>query len=307
MTAVLAPADACWICGGRRFTRYHEIRLDFQPYAEQDPELAAYTDTRVWLRRCDACGFGQPEALPTLPDFFERMYDQRWSEEWVEQEFDADYKDLIFRTILRELARRRPAKGALLDIGAHAGRFMSLAQAQGWRVEGVELNPRTAACAARRTGAPVHRIDARVLATEGRRYSAVCLTDVLEHIPEPLDVLSTVAALLDDGGCVAIKVPCGDNQWRKERVLAALRPGRKVSLADNLVHVNHFSAASLRAALERTGFTDVAVRTAAPELFPASAGSRAVRLAIYAAGRIPGAVHTPVALNLQAYATRSAR
>jgi hypothetical protein len=129
---------------------------------------------------------------------------------------------------------------------------------------------------------------------------------VLEHIPEPLGVLSTVAALLEDEGCIAIKVPCGVSQWHKERVLSVLRPGHTVSLADNLVHVNHFSAASLRTALERTGFTDVAVHTAAPEL-PPSAISRAVRLAIYAAGRLPGAVHTPVALNLQAYATRRAR
>jgi SAM-dependent methyltransferase len=301
-----APIDACWICAGRTLTRYHEFGLDFSQYARQDPELAAYTASRVWLTRCQACGFGQPEALPTLQDFFGRMYDQQWSDDWVEQEFDADYKDLIFRTILRELARRRPAKGTLLDIGAHAGRFMSLAQAQQWRVEGVELNPRTAAYAARRTGAPVHRLDARDLVTEGRRYAAVCLTDVLEHIPEPLGVLSTVAALLEDEGCIAIKVPCGVSQWHKERVLAMLRPGHTVSLADNLVHVNHFSAASLRTALERTGFTEVAVHTAAPEL-PPSAISRAVRLAIYAAGRLPGAVHTPLALNLQAYATRRAR
>jgi SAM-dependent methyltransferase len=302
-----APIDACWICAHRTLTRYHDFGLDFSPYAGQDAELAAYTGSRLWLARCGSCGFGQPNALPTLPGFFARMYDQRWSDDWVAQEFDAEYKDVIFRTILRELAQRRPAKGALLDIGAHAGRFMWLAQAQGWRVEGVELNPRTAECAARRTGAPVHRVDARDLAAQGRRYAAVCLTDVLEHIPEPLQVLATAASLLEDHGCIAIKVPCGVSQWRKEHVLSMLRPGYTVSLADNLVHVNHFSPASLRTALERTGFTDVAIQTAAPELPRSSALSRAVRMAIYAAGRLPGAVRTPLALNLQAYATKAPR
>lgn len=301
------PIEACWICADRTLTRYHDFGLDFSPYAEQDAELAAYTGARLSLTRCGSCGFGQPSALPTLPGFFARMYDQRWSDEWVEQEFDAAYKDLIFRTILRELARRQPAKGALLDIGAHAGRFMWLAQTQGWLVEGVELNPRTADCAARRTGAPVHRLDARDLAVEGRRYAAVSLTDVLEHIPEPLGMLSTAASLLEDHGCIAIKVPCGVSQFHKERVLSRLRPGHRVSLADNLVHVNHFSPASLRTALERSGFTDVAVRTAAPELPSSSAISRAVRMAVYGAGRLPGAVHTPLALNLQAYATRMPR
>ena len=41
---------------------------------------------------------------------------------------------------------------ATLLLGAHAGRFMHLAQHAGWDVEGIELNPRTAECAARRTG-----------------------------------------------------------------------------------------------------------------------------------------------------------
>ena len=81
------------------------------------------------------------------------MYDQRWSEDWVEQEFDARYKDVIFHGILRELDRRHAATpGAsrrLLDVGAHAGRFMHIAAQEGWDVEGIELNPRTAACAAR--------------------------------------------------------------------------------------------------------------------------------------------------------------
>src|SRR5206468_5086293 len=139
-------------------------------YATQDPELNAYTDQTVWLVRCSACGFGQPEKLPSLARFFDRMYDQRWSEDWTEHEFEAAYKDLIFSTILRELKRRAGAiPGRLLDIGAHAGRFMHTARRAGWEVEGIEVNPRTAACAARRTGAPVHRIDAHSLPIGGRR------------------------------------------------------------------------------------------------------------------------------------------
>jgi hypothetical protein len=176
-------------------------------------------------------------------------------------------------------------------------------------VEGVELNPRTAACAARRTGAPVHQLNAHALATDGRRYSAVTLTDVLEHIPEPARLIETLKKLVEPGGWIAIKVPCGPSQWVKERTLAALT-SHEVSLAGNLVHVNHFSPGSLRLVLERAGFTEVSVKTGAPELLPFDSGlvrpavSNAVRLAVYAAGCMPGAVSTPFALNLQAYAKR---
>ena len=310
-TGALAPVSQCWVCGGRQLTPYHEARFDFTPYADQDPELFAYTGRRVRLVRCATCGFGQPEALPTLPRFFDRMYDQRWADEWVVQEFDGDYKDFIFRSILGELATRIPTgRRRLLDVGAHAGRFLSLASDAGWEVEGIELNPKTAAYAARRTGAPVHQVNARELALGGRRFTAITLTDVLEHIPEPSALLADLAALIEPGGAIAVKVPCGRSQAIKERVLAAVTR-HEVSLAGNLVHVNHFTPGSLGRLLGRVGFDAVDVRTGAPELPPSGGlfakASNLARLAVYAAARLPGGVHTPLALNLQAYATWSGR
>jgi 2-polyprenyl-3-methyl-5-hydroxy-6-metoxy-1,4-benzoquinol methylase len=281
--------------------------MDFSEYAEQDPDLHRYTGEHVWLVRCAACGFGQPEALPTLPNFFDRMYDQWWSEAWVQQEFAATYKDLIFDEILNELAHRvPPARRRLLDVGAHAGRFMHLAQARGWTVEGIELNPRTAAYAQARTGAPVHRVNAQTLGLGGHRYDAVVLTDVLEHIPEPKRLLAALAGLLDPGGIVAVKVPNGSAQWTKERWLARLTSHR-VSLAENLVHVNQFTPGSLTLALERAGFSRGRVTAAAPELPPVAGArgivDRAVRRGLFAAASLPGALRTPLALHLQAYAT----
>ena len=115
MTPAFEPVAACWICGSTRLVRYHESRMDFTEFAEQDPELHAYTGARVWIVRCGACGFGQPEVLPALPNYFDRMYDQRWSAEWVEHEFAATYKDLIFARILTALAGRARASRRLLD------------------------------------------------------------------------------------------------------------------------------------------------------------------------------------------------
>ena len=84
------------------------------------------------------------------------------------------------------------------------------------------LNPRTAAYAEAHTGAPVHRVNAHTLALEGHRYDAVVLTDVLEHIPEPRRLLAALAGLLEPDGVIAVKVPNGSAQWRKERWLARL-------------------------------------------------------------------------------------
>lgn len=306
--AGFTPVRACWVCGGGDLRPVHTAIFELSEYARQDPELARYTDATVELVRCAACGFGQPAALPALEDYFGRMYDQRWSAEWIETEFSTAYKDLIFRTVLAALERRVPADGrTLLDLGAHVGRLLKLAAERGWAAEGVELNPSTAAFAARATGLPVHRMDARALAGEGRRYGAVTLIDVLEHIPEPVAALEAARTVLAPGGWIAVKVPHGRVQLRKEELRARLRPGYRATVADNLVHVNHFGVRSLTRALERAGFTDVRVEIAAPEMVPAPgakmAAANAARLAVWHVGRLlPGGARSPLSLHLQAYA-----
>lgn len=306
LSAPFEPVPACWICGGADLAPVARAIFELSAYAGQDPELAAYTGATVELMRCRRCGFGQPRALPSLPDYFGRMYDQRWSEEWLAAEFHDGTKDLIFGEVLAALERRVPER-TLLDLGAHVGRLIALAARRGWRAEGIELNPRTAGYADRATGLPVHRADLRTLEAAGRRYGAVTLIDVLEHIPEPLGALEAVRGVLAPGGWVAVKVPHGPHQLVKERLRGQLFPGYRPTVADNLVHVSHFTPGSLRRALEQTGFQRVVVRPAAPVL-PAGGGARRLARAAFlratagAARLLPGGVHAPLTMNLQAYA-----
>jgi len=310
MTAAFDPVRTCWICDNTTLVPVHELIFELSAYGTQDAELAAYTGSRLTLCRCARCGFAQPAALPALPRYFDRMYDQRWSDDWIRNEFEAEYKDDIFAEILGSLARRLgPARRRLLDVGAHAGRFVSLAQRAGWTAEGLELNPKTAAYAARRTGASIRQLNVHDAAVGDEAYDAITLTDVLEHIPDPVRVLMRAASLLAPDGWVAVKVPCGPSQLLKETWRGRILRGYRPTVADNLVHVSHFSPASLRRALERAGFVDVAVGPGAPEL-PAAPGlrgtlSRASRRAVhYAARLLPGALDTPLTLNLQAYGRR---
>ncbi|HEU4557634.1 MAG TPA: class I SAM-dependent methyltransferase [Longimicrobium sp.] len=302
------PVHACWVCGAADLRPSFTARFEFDNFAAQDAELAAYTGATVEMARCARCGFGQPRDLPTLPGYWERMYDQRWSEEWMARDAASPYKDLIFRVVLEGLERRVPAGArTLLDVGAHVGRLISTAAARGWAAEGVELNPASAAFAARATGLPVHRIDARELSARGRRFGAATLIDVLEHIPTPVAVLENVRAALAPGGWLAVKVPHGAAQLLKENVRARLRPGYRATVADNLIHVNQFGPRSLALALERAGFAEVSVHAAPPELIPPESGGRA-RVAVNAARRATWAAArllppaSPLALHLLAFA-----
>ena len=62
----------------------------------------------------------------------------------------------------------------------------------------------------------------------------------------------------------------------------------------------------LARALAAAGFRDISVHTAPPELPPAASvrerTANVLRRAIYQAGLLPGAIVTPLALHLQAFA-----
>ena len=310
MTPTFEPLGECWICGSKDLDRVHDARFDLSEYRRQEPELAEYTGQTVAIVRCASCGFAQPDSLPALPGFFDRMYDQRWSPDWIEREHHASYKDRIFDNVLDALERRLPSnRRRLLDVGAHAGRFVARARTRGWDAEGLELNPATAAFATHSSGGVVHQGNLFSWQPAAPIYDAITLTDVLEHIPHPRSALGRVRDALAPGGWTAIKVPNAPAQRFKEAARARLRPGYAPTIADNLVHVNHFSAGALAEALRREGFTGLTVSVAAPEM-PEGAGAspaadRFVRTVLYGVARaLPMGTRTPLAFNLQAYARR---
>lgn len=298
----------CAICGGNVLTKCGNGRLDLERL-ESDPVLSRYVGHRFNLLRCRSCGFMQPSEVPAGPQYFESLYNQQWSEEWMETDFECTYKDEVFRGILRTLESKLPKnRRKLLDVGCHVGRMPYLAGRQGWVAEGIELNPRTAAFAAKRTGLTIHRKNAKELAATGLRFDALLLTDVLEHIPEPISLLRNLCELLAPGGVIAIKVPCAGSQILKQRLRHALDHRQDPDICTNLIHVNHFGPKSLRLAMQQAGLANVHIEIGAPELPPGGglrgALGRVLRTAAYQVGRtIPFGVHSPLAFNLQAFGT----
>jgi SAM-dependent methyltransferase len=315
----LRSTGSCWICGAEDWKRVWADPFDLS----DKPPMAPYNHGEhppSWVVRCRACGFGQPEALPALPDYFEKLYHWPRTPEQLDREFENPYRDFIYRTILSELDRRRGPNvpRSLLDIGASIGRFVDLARQAGWNAEGAELDPVTASYAAKHRQLPVHHRAAQELADEGRRFGALTFNDVLEHIPQPLPLLKEVRELLVPGGLLAIKVPHGPMQRIKERFKRDLLGQRdwqrsRTGIMIHYSHVNHFTVRSLRICLEQAGYRVLAIVAGAPEYVPISKAAgrlnplavALLRRSVYAAARwVPGGVHSPLAMNLQAYAVR---
>ncbi len=103
----------------------------------------------------------------------------------------------------------------VLDVGCGAGAFLDMARSAGLRTFGLELNP-TAAEKARAKG---HEIFDRLLpevpadACPGG-FDLITLFQVLEHVPDPVDILKQASARLKPGGYISIAVPSKSGIYR---------------------------------------------------------------------------------------------
>jgi len=204
---------------------------------------------------CEMCGFRHAVPLPKQADL-EREYretyyadekptflahageDQQWAELAQTDRLEA------FERILG------PGRRQLLDIGSGPGFFLKTAKNRGWSVVGIEPS-RQAAAHAQGLGAQVTRglFDAQSAAALGR-FDAVNLTNVLEHVPDPVQILTLARDLLDSGGVLSVGVP---NDFSPFQIAAQAAQ----DLGDWWVapphHLNYFDFQSLTALLTRLG------------------------------------------------------
>ena len=313
----MTPTGPCWICGADSFHHVWTDPFDLTAHPRYGP-YAHNENPPSRLLSCRSCGFAQPESLPGIPDYFDLMYgDQPWlNKESMAIDYNRGAKDLLFREVLSVIGKRLApdVPRTVLDVGTYIGRFLELATNAGFDAEGIELNLRAADFAERRTGRPIHRVKAQELADSGRRYGAVTMIDVLEHIPQPAPVVAALRNLLAPGGVLVVKVPHGSMQRFKERIrlLSVRTPDAReagnIGVMSRFIHVNHFTPGSLKRCLENAGFTPVKVKTSPPDFHQENVDRsvteklRALnRVFVYRAARmLPFGVNSPLSFNLLA-------
>jgi SAM-dependent methyltransferase len=165
------------------------------------------TDERFIYDRCEACGsvFLTNPPADLSPYYGGGYYGFRPDGEadWQGNEYLVE-----FQSFRLELLGRHVGPGALIEIGAGTGAFASAAQRAGYDVAAIEMDERSCRYIANRLG--VHAINSErpveVLPTLGSAR-VVALWHVLEHLPNPAEVLTAAAERLEPGGILAIGVP----------------------------------------------------------------------------------------------------
>lgn len=235
-TGATGTAAACLLCNGR-------ISL-----------LHRFGERSVYY--CRSCEFGQLEPLP-VEDELRRLYGSHEYFEGSDQVGYASYTEdapqfaRTFRHKVRELLACAPIRD-LLEIGCGPGYFLAAAEEAGIaNAVGIDLNP-AAIELARAAG---HRAEVGTIEQleRGRKYDAVAMFDVLEHIADPAAFLASVRAHTREGGVLYLMTP-------NIRSLLARVSGRRWVSFKIPEHVAYYSPRSIRLLLERAGWNVVSIR-----------------------------------------------
>jgi glycosyltransferase involved in cell wall biosynthesis/SAM-dependent methyltransferase len=184
--------------------------------------------------------------------------------------------------------------GEVLELGCAHGGFTALLARAGFRARGLELDASVAALAGRTFGIEVLAGPLEEQDIAPGSLSAVVLMDVLEHLPDPVELLRRVGRLLAPGGVVLVQTPCLPAGATHERLTTESDPFLRMLLPAE--HLYLYSDKAVQALFAAAGLGECRF---GPALFPYDM--------LFVAGRAPLADHDAAAVEAALCATPDGR
>jgi SAM-dependent methyltransferase len=144
----------------------------------------------------------------------------------------------------RYLAGRSP--GRLLDVGCGSGEFLAGMAALGWEATGVEFDEAAVESARRHPGVKVFAGSLSEQHFAGNSFDAITLSNVIEHLPDPVEFFAELQRVLAPGGRLAIITPNVNSLGHRAfgRCWRGLEPPR---------HLYLYNPATISSLAKRTG------------------------------------------------------
>ena len=238
----------CRICGSRLFSNYL-LGRGYQ------------------IVQCLECGLLYINPQPTdreLRQFYAAFdLDSTWRGDG-EERFDRAMRDFV-------LQFRR--SGSVLDVGSSRGNFLIAMRAAGFSVFGVEPSPKNSEFARSTNGIDCYTgtVEEFLAAPTRRDFDVITVLNVIEHVPDPKQVLIGLRQLLVEGGLLILAVP----DARLHALIGRTRQNlgfpdpfwmntRKHPLVgfDPPAHLCSFEPKTISQLAEKSGFQTLAVRNA---------------------------------------------
>ena len=206
---------------------------------------------------CTSCDFKHAIPLPKFEDLEEVYTDEYYSIEkplYIERYLeDKEWWDLVYSArydILEKNLAKESRK--ILDVGSGPGLFLLKGKERGWQVKGIEPSTQAATYSTDVLDLDIENsfLDTE-LASKIGSFSAINLGEVLEHLPEPFEMLKLVHSLLDDDGMICLIVP---NDFNPFQLILRDHLDFKPWWVAPPHHINYFNFKSLTGLVERCGF-----------------------------------------------------
>ncbi len=273
----LESVDRCPVCGRTGRKKAHE---DMRDYAFG----AAPGRWTLWICAECSCGYLDPRpnkasialayseyythqqiAVAPAESRLARLR-RRIAEAYLNEKYGASYPDALpggsriarffprSRAFLdtyyaRQLPRASAAGGRLLDVGCGNGAFLQFASRWGWVAEGIDPDPVAvrAACSA---GANVAQATLDDLPEGSGKFDHVTVSHVLEHVHDPVRLITQCFEVLAPGGRLWLQTPNLESLGHRVfgRAWRGLEPPR---------HLVLFNQSALHKQLRAAGFDSV--------------------------------------------------
>ncbi len=204
---------------------------------------------------CEVCGYIHAMPLPTADDlnatYAEEYYSDEKPDYLAHASEDAAWAALGYADRVTRLEEILGRKGRLLDIGSGPGFFLKFAAENGWDVKGIEPSRQAAEFASGMGLDITNEFFSGETAPQLGKFDAVTMTNMLEHVPDPIGLVQLASSALRPGGAICITVPNDYNGFQN-----ALRDHAGVApwwIAPPH-HLNYFGFDSLERLMTRCEF-----------------------------------------------------
>jgi SAM-dependent methyltransferase len=241
----------CCVCGEERF---HEMGRVGEWHIGECP--------RCTLVRVNPVPFFEPS-----PEFSELSRDfqyTRFQHSVTDEVVHHDAQQ--FRAQSAAALRLSEAVGRsrrFLDVGCGYGGTVHCAAKMGWGAVGIDIDPALVASGRERFGVDLRCGTLPDPRLEAGQFGFIRMRDVIEHLPNPLEVLVEIERLLAPGGVLLVATPNEGSLPARVRDLVGVRR-TVVATVSPPHHLHGFAPSTLRRILDRAGLRPLEIRTTTP-------------------------------------------
>ena len=209
------------------------------------------------LKKCPSCG---QLVSSCSKDYYEKS-NQEWNSEEGTWPSERDYARLLKRRKkdihqIAKILSKDNSDIRILDVGCSNGSFVFIANSLGLQAEGVDPSEKAVNDGIKR-GLKLHLGVLNDVAFDSNSFDAITLHEVIEHVSEPIALLTECARILRPNG--VLLVGTGNTEsWTRQ-----IQKSRWnfFDMKHHGGHISFFSPKSLSILASRTGFSVVKVNT----------------------------------------------